>query len=501
MRFDTLLVANRGEIACRILRGARELGLRTVAVYSEPDRTALHTQLADAAFAIGPAPSAQSYLDQEAIIEAALRSGAGAVHPGYGFLSENASFARRCQEAGLVFVGPRPEAIAAMGDKIEAKRLARDAGAPLVPGTAQPVEESELSAEAERIGFPIMLKAAGGGGGKGMRTARTRQELVSLYRMARSEARSAFGNDAVYLERFVEAPRHIEIQVLADEQGTVLHLFERECSVQRRHQKVIEEAPATRLPREVRDEMARVAVEIARRCDYLGAGTVEFLVDAVSNELFFLEMNTRLQVEHPVTEMTTGVDLVTEQLRIAQGLPISFRQEDVAQRGSAIECRIYAEDPARGFVPSPGKILRLRLPHGPGVRNDEGIYEGWEVPIHYDPLLAKLTCWAPTRGQAIERSRRALDEMLVAGIATPMAYYRHVLGSDLFREGGYTTGILEQIAPSPEPAEDRGTAASVVAALEAFIAQERQAEHSPRPVSELSPWKLAGRRAGLFARW
>jgi acetyl-CoA carboxylase, biotin carboxylase subunit len=502
MRFSKLLVANRGEIACRILRCAREQGLRTVAVYSEPDRTALHTLLADEACPIGPAPSAQSYLRGEGIVEAALRSGAGAVHPGYGFLSENAGFARLCKEAGLGFVGPSPEAIAAMGDKIEARRLAREVGAPLVPGSAGPVAEEQVEAEALRIGFPILIKAAGGGGGKGMRVARSAKELISLYRMARSEARSAFGNDSVYLERYVEAPRHIEIQVLGDEHGQLVHLFERECSVQRRHQKVIEEAPATRLPAAVRDAMAEVAVQIARKVEYVGAGTIEFLVDAQSGEFYFLEMNTRLQVEHPVTELTVGVDLVAEQLRVAQGLPLELRQQDLTQRGAAVECRIYAEDPSRGFMPSPGRIVRLRLPQGPGVRNDEGIYEGYEVPLHYDPLLAKLTCWAPTREGAIARTRRALAEFLVAGISTPISYYRHVLDTELFRAGGYTTGLLSQIPPPPAPSEEGSLAAAVLAGIEALHAEEQRAEHSPASGrAGESPWKLAGRRAALGVRW
>jgi acetyl-CoA carboxylase, biotin carboxylase subunit len=502
MRFSKLLVANRGEIACRILRCARETGLRTVAVYSEPDRTALHTLLADEAVLIGPAASAQSYLRGEAIVEAALRTGAGAVHPGYGFLSENAGFARRCREAGIVFVGPSPEAIAVMGDKIEARRLAAAVGAPLVPGSAGPVEEDRLASEAERVGFPILIKAAGGGGGKGMRVARSEKEALSLYRMARSEARSAFGNDAVYLERYVEAPRHIEIQVLGDEHGRILHLFERECSVQRRHQKVIEEAPATRLPQQVRDAMAEVAVRIARKVEYVGAGTLEFLVDANTGDFFFLEMNTRLQVEHPVTELTVGVDLVAEQLRIAQGLQLELRQEDLSQHGAAIECRIYAEDPSRGFMPSPGRIARLRLPQGPGVRNDEGIYEGYEVPLDYDPLLAKLTCWASTREAAIARSRRALGEFLIAGIATPITYYRHVLDTPQFRAGGYTTGLLTQIPPPPKADDDAAVAASVLVGLEAMQSQERAAERSPAQAgSHVSPWKLAGRRAALSVRW
>jgi acetyl-CoA carboxylase biotin carboxylase subunit len=502
MRFDKLLVANRGEIACRVLRCAREIGLRTVAVYSEPDRAALHTLLADEAVPIGPAPSAQSYLRGEAVVEAALRCGAGAVHPGYGFLSENAGFARLCKEAGLVFVGPRPEAIAAMGDKIEARCLARGVGAPLVPGSDGPVEEAELKAEAERIGLPILIKAAGGGGGKGMRVARSAEELVSLYRMARSEALSAFGNDAVYLERYVEAPRHIEIQVLGDEHGQLVHLFERECSVQRRHQKVIEEAPATKLPRKVRDAMAEAAVSIARQVEYIGAGTLEFLVDARTDEFYFLEMNTRLQVEHPITELTVGVDLVAEQLRVAQGEPLPFRQEDLLQRGAAIECRVYAEDPARGFLPSPGRIRRLRLPQGPGVRNDEGMYEGYEVPLHYDPLLAKLICWAPTRDAAIARSRRALGEYVVAGIDTPLAYYRHVLDAEVFRAGGYTTNLLSHLPPQPESEEQGALAASVLAALEAMRSQERAAEHSPAASAYgASPWKLAGRRSAHAGRW
>ncbi len=497
-----ILVANRGEIAVRVLRAAKEMGIATVAIYSEPDRKALHTLLADEVRLVGPAPSSASYLDQKAVLDAALETGADAIHPGYGFLAENAGFATLCQEAGIEFIGPAPKTIAMMGDKLQARELARRAGVPLVPGSAGPVDPGSVLEEAEAIGFPVMIKASAGGGGKGMRIARHPGELQSLFQMARSEAQSAFGSDSVYLERFVEEPRHIEIQILADKHGNVVHLFERECSVQRRHQKVIEESPASCLEQHTRDEMAAAAVELARQSGYIGAGTVEFLFDARRGEFYFLEVNTRLQVEHPVTEMITGVDLVVQQILVARGQPLELRQEDLFVRGAAIECRIYAEDPSRGFIPSPGLIRKLRFPRGPGVRVDEGIYEGYEVPIHYDPLLAKLTCWATTRQAAIARTRRALSECVVAGIKTPIEHYHHILGSKLFRNGGYTTKILEQIA-LPEPSEED----LLVAAIAAGIARLRGEEKLSEKITEngsgngMSPWKQAGRRAVLRSRW
>ena len=379
--FRKVLIANRGEIAVRIIRACREMGLPTVAVYSEADRASLHVRQADEAYLIGPAPSRESYLRIDRVLDVARRSGADAVHPGYGFLAEKAEFAGACEQAGIAFIGPRSETIALMGEKTSARRAATEAGVPVVPGTLQPVEgAAALRSEAERIGFPLMLKAAAGGGGKGMRLVRTAAELEGAAERAKSEAQNAFGDSSLYLEKAITRARHIEIQVLGDHHGDAVHLFERECSIQRRHQKVIEESPSPFVTPELRERMGRLAVALVKRIGYRNAGTLEFLVDETRTP-YFLEMNTRIQVEHPVTEMVTGQDLVKLQIRIAQGEPLPFRQEDLGQRGHAIECRIYAEDPDAGFLPSPGRILALRMPGGPGIRDDTGIYEGYEVGV------------------------------------------------------------------------------------------------------------------------
>ncbi|HEX9186779.1 MAG TPA: acetyl-CoA carboxylase biotin carboxylase subunit, partial [Vicinamibacteria bacterium] len=408
--FGTVLVANRGEIAVRVIRACREMGIRSVAVFSEADREALHVRLADAALPIGPAPSRESYLSIDRVLAAARASGADAVHPGYGFLAENAAFARACEEAGIAFIGPRSATIALMGEKTSARREAVAAGVPVVPGTLEPIaDERALAREAERIGYPVMLKAAAGGGGKGLRLVATPAGLLPALARARSEAKGAFGDESVYLEKAVARPRHVEIQVLADHHGNAVHLFERECSIQRRHQKVVEESPSPLVTPELRERMGALAVALVRRVGYVNAGTLEFLVDADRNP-YFLEMNTRLQVEHPVTEMVTGVDLVQQQIRIAQGEPLPFRQEDLTQRGHAIECRVYAEDPDNGFLPSPGRIVALRPPGGPGVRDDSGVCEGGEVGVHYDPLVSKLVAWGESRDEAIRRMRRAVAE-------------------------------------------------------------------------------------------
>jgi acetyl-CoA carboxylase biotin carboxylase subunit len=412
-----LLIANRGEIAVRLIRGARDLGVRTVAVYSGPDRLAPHVLEADEAYLLGPAPSAESYLRVDRILDVAIRSGADAVHPGYGFLAERAPFAAAVRDAGLAFVGPAPETIAAMGDKTEARRRMREAGVPIVPGLVDPVADTEEAlAAATDIGYPVLLKAAAGGGGKGMRIVEDPRDLPRAFEAAQREARAAFGDDAVYLERFLSRPRHIEIQILGDTHGNVVHLNERECSIQRRHQKLVEEAPSPVVTAELRREMGDAAVRAARAVDYVGAGTVEFLFQG--GEFFFLEMNTRLQVEHPVTELTTGLDLVAWQLRVASGEPLGFGQDDVAVDGHAIECRITSEDPYHGFLPSTGVVTHLQLPSGPGVRWDGGIQVGFEVSLHYDPLLAKLIVHAPNRESAIARMARALDELVVVGVDT-----------------------------------------------------------------------------------
>jgi len=436
-----ILVANRGEIAIRVMRTCKELDIATVAVFSEADRPALHVRQADQAYCVGPAPSRESYLAQDRIIEAAKRSGADAIHPGYGFLSENASFVRACEKAGLTFIGPPAAAMDAMGEKTRARANMIQAGVPVVPGTAEPIPTlEEARAHAEKIGYPIMLKAAAGGGGKGMRRVESAAELDSAWRGARSEALSSFGNDAVYIEKFLEQPHHVEIQVFADTRGNVTHLNERECSAQRRHQKVVEETPSPILTPTLRAQMGEVAVKAARSVGYVGAGTVEFLVDLYRN-FYFLEMNTRLQVEHPVTEWVTGVDLVSWQIKIAEGERLPFL-EPLRPRGHAIEARIYAEDPAKGFLPSPGRIDFLRVPGGPCVRDDSGVYSGYTVPSFYDPMISKLSVWAPTRREAIARMKRALSEYVVKGITTNIRYLLAVMDALEFVKGDYDTGFL-----------------------------------------------------------
>src|SRR3954470_10659303 len=441
--FKKILIANRGEISVRVIRACREMDIAAVAVYSEADAAALHVRLADEAYLLGPAPSSESYLLVERVIEAALRSGAEAIHPGYGFLAENAECARAVAEAGLVFIGPSPEAMDLMGSKTSARRAAVAAGAPVVPGTTEALTSIEdARATAAALGYPIMLKAAAGGGGKGMRLVSEESELASAFENARGEAASAFGDESVYIEKAVERPRHIEIQVFSDAHGNHVHLGERECSIQRRHQKVIEECPSPINDAELRERMGTAAVGIARAAAYVGAGTIEFLVSDVTRDFYFLEMNTRLQVEHPVTELVTGLDLVREQIRVAAGLPLSFTQEDVRLTGHAVECRVYAEDPEQNFMPSPGRITRLRLPTGPCVRDDGGVYEGAEVSIYYDPMISKLATWGRTRTEAIERMRRALSEYAVGGIKTTLPFFREVMRDEAFVAGRLDTGFI-----------------------------------------------------------
>ena len=424
MTLRKILVANRGEIAVRIIRAARELGIATVQPVSAADRDMLAAHLADEVVEIGPAHAAKSYLSQSAILDAARRTGADAIHPGYGFLSENAGFAEAVERAGLVFVGPRPETIRLMGDKARAREIAAAAGVPTVPGTAERVgDNAVIAAEARRIGFPVMVKAAAGGGGRGIRVALGEAELASLVPQARVEARAAFGDDGLYLERFIPRARHVEVQVLGDG-ARVVHLYERECSLQRRRQKLWEEAPAAYLATEMREELCASAVRLAQSVGYRGAGTLEYLLDESSGAFFFIEMNTRIQVEHPVTEMVTGVDLVREMIRVASGERLRFQQSDLRVSGHAVECRINAEDPARGFLPSPGTIKRLRTPGGPGVRFDTLLYEGYTVPPFYDSLLGKLVVWDETRTAALQRLSRALAELDVAGVATTTPLFR-----------------------------------------------------------------------------
>jgi acetyl-CoA carboxylase biotin carboxylase subunit len=490
-----LLIANRGEIAVRLIRGARDLGMRTVAVYSEPDRLAPHVLEADEAYLLGPAPSAESYLRVDRLLDVAARSGADAVHPGYGFLAERAPFAAAVRDAGLVFVGPTPETIAAMGDKTEARRRMRGAGVPIVPGLVDPVAGAEEALAAARdIGYPVLLKAAAGGGGKGMRIVEGPQDLPRAFEAAQREARAAFGDDAVYLERFLGRPRHIEIQILGDAHGHVVHLNERECSIQRRHQKLVEEAPSPVVTAELRRQMGDAAVRAARAVDYVGAGTVEFLFQ--DGDFFFLEMNTRLQVEHPVTELTTGVDLVAWQLLIASGEPLGFRQDDVTIDGHAIECRITSEDPYHGFLPSTGVVTHLQLPAGPGVRWDGGIQEGFEVSLHYDPLLAKLIVHAPTRASAIARMARALGELVVVGVDTSVPFHRGVMDEPDFQKGDVSIRYLEEHPALVDGLHDEAIMRAVAITAALLEEEDRHRHRVPRIAggqgSGMSPWQRAG---------
>lgn len=451
--FKKVLIANRGEIAVRVLRALHEMGIRSVAVYSDVDRPALHVRKADEAYHIGPAQASESYLNIRKIIETAKKCGAEAIHPGYGFLSENANFARACRDAGIKFIGPTPEAMEALGSKTRARQLMMTANVPFVPGSAKGLTSlDEAQQTAERVGYPIMLKAAAGGGGKGMRMVSGPEELKSAYEAARSEALRAFGDDEVYIEKFIVNPRHIEMQILGDEHGNVVYLGERECSVQRRHQKVLEESPSPLVDPDMRRRMGETAVRVAKACGYTNAGTVEFLSDQQKN-FYFLEVNTRLQVEHPVTELITGLDLVHLQIRIAMGERLPFKQEDLYIRGHAIECRLYAEDPDNNFFPSPGQITLLLQPSGPGIRRDSGVYEGYTVPLDYDPLLAKLIGYGSDRGEAIDRLQRALREYFVGGIKTNLSLFRRILHDPEFLAGHLDTGFLDRLLKSGKPPE------------------------------------------------
>ncbi len=493
-----VLVANRGEIAVRVLRALREAGIATAVVYSDPDRHGLPVVLADEAHRIGPAPSADSYLRGEAIVALARRIGADAIHPGYGFLAENAGFARQCAEAGVVFIGPPPDAIAAMGSKIESRRLMRQAGVPVVPGGDEALD-SLAAAEsfAAEVGYPVMLKAAAGGGGKGLRRVRAAGELAAAFRAARSEARASFGDDRVYIEKYLERPRHIEIQVLGDEHGNVVSLGERECSLQRRHQKVVEEAPSPVVDERLRARLGEAAVQAARAVGYTNAGTVEFLLDR-SGEFYFLEMNTRLQVEHPVTEWVTGRDLVRAQIDVARGAVLGDDWHRVVPRGHAVEVRIYAEDPYRNFAPSPGTVRRLRWPDGPGVRTDAGIYEGSEVTIHYDPLLAKLTVWAASRELALERLERALTELRLEGVRTTVPLFQALLDDPDFRAGELDIEMLDRKLAAGELRPERPVELAELGVLAAVIEHvERTGRAASAPPARRDHWRQAARREAL----
>jgi acetyl-CoA carboxylase biotin carboxylase subunit len=507
--FQKVLIANRGEIALRVIRACRELGLTSVAVYSEADRQALHVRMADEAYPIGPAPATQSYLHIPTLIDVARRAGAQALHPGYGFLSENATFVEACAEAGLIFVGPSADLQRAVGEKTAARNTARLADVPIVPGALlDGVDDVAIQELAASIGYPLLLKAAAGGGGKGIRFVRDPRDLLASLRTARSEAKSAFGDDRVYMEKAVAPARHIEVQFIADTHGNVVHLGERECSIQRRHQKLIEESPSPALDEELRQQITSATVNLIRTIGYVNAGTAEFLLGPERN-FYFLEINARIQVEHPVTEWCTGLDLVQEQFRVAAGLPLSFTQEQVVFRGAAIECRISAEDPENRFLPATGTVLALQEPSGPGVRVDSGLYPGLQVPLFYDPLLSKLIVWAGDRAQAIARMRRALDEYRIVGVRTTLPFARWLMDHPRYIAGDFSTDFIaeewgdrgrlqevEQLASDEPAALDPAKAAAVVGAL-LMQEQEQEEQVRHRPVSaeggEDSRWRMAGR--------
>ena len=499
-----LLIANRGEIAVRVIRACRDLGISPVAVYSEADRAAVHVAMADEAVLLGPPPATESYLCIQKIVAAAVKSGADAVHPGYGFLAENAEFARAVIEAGLIFVGPTPEAMETMGSKIAARRAAIAAGVAVVPGTVEPlasfIQAKGLAAE---FGYPVMLKAAAGGGGKGMRLVESSEELLSAFETAKSEAAAAFGDSSLYLEKAIQRPRHIEIQVFADTFGNTVHLGERECSIQRRHQKVVEECPSPIDDAELRERMGASAVKIARTVNYIGAGTVEFLVAAATREFYFLEMNTRLQVEHPVTELVTGLDLVREQITVASGAELSFKQQEIHWGGHAIECRVYAEDAENDFIPSPGKIAFLRSPSGPGVRDDSGVQQGSEVSIYYDPMISKLAVWGRSREEAIHRLRTALDEYAIEGIKTTLAFFRNIVRDPEFIAGNLDTGFISRfnqrrdliLADAPTTKEqNRDKDLVLIAAAVHYLKLQSQGWQSHQLTRDQNRWKMSGRR-------
>jgi acetyl-CoA carboxylase biotin carboxylase subunit len=494
--FKKILIANRGEIACRIIRACREMGIASVAVYSEADRAGLHVQMADQAVGIGPPPAVESYLNMDRIVEAVRSTGAEAIHPGYGFLAENPEFARRLEKEGIVFIGPNSRALELVGDKVRARQTMEKAGIPIIPGMKRVASKfAEYAEEAKRIGYPVMIKASAGGGGKGMRIVHAEEDLRPGLEAGQREAKSAFGDESVYLEKYIENPRHVEFQVLADNEGRIVHLFERECSIQRRHQKIVEETPSPALTPELRRRMGETAKRVLEVSGYNNAGTVEFLLDR-EKTFYFLEVNARLQVEHPVTELTTGVDLVHQQIRIAAGEKLDLKQEDLCQRGHAIECRIYAEDPACGFLPSSGKILFLQDPRGPGVRHDGGIYSGWDVPIYYDPILAKLIVWAETREAASRRMLSAMDDYVILGVKTNIPFLKDIIAHPRFLEGATTTGFIQSHFEGWE--EKAGSEETLGLALAAAaIVDSRKTRGTTEPSlgakEAFSPWRVLGK--------
>jgi acetyl-CoA carboxylase, biotin carboxylase subunit len=505
--FKKILIANRGEIAVRVMRACREMGIKTVAVFSDVDRDALHVRFADEAYCIGPPPARDSYLLGERIVETAKKAGAEAIHPGYGFLSERGHFVDLCEKEGVVFIGPRGDVMRTMGDKVTARQTMEKANVPIVPGTTERLTDEQIQVFAKRIGLPVMIKAAAGGGGKGMRLVREEKEILPSVARARSEAKSSFGDDSLYVEKFVEEPRHIEIQILADAHGNAVHLFERECSIQRRHQKVIEEAPGNRISAELRAKMGAAAVAAAKAVRYVGAGTCEFLVDK-HDDFYFLEMNTRVQVEHAITEMITGVDIVKTMIRVAAAEKLPFEQKDLAISGHSIEARVYAEDPDNNFVPSPGDIVVYRPAGGPGIRVDSGVYQGAKVTVFYDPMVAKLVVWGRDRTEAIERLRRALSEFVVKGIKTSIPFHQKLVNHPKFIEGHYDTGFIEQHmaggkgGPKPTSDEDAAEARRVAFLMAAIVAYKRDKQRAAAAESASSsaggdPWKTFGRRAQM----
>ncbi len=497
--FKKILIANRGEIAVRVIRACREMKVIPAAVYSDADRQALHVRLAEEAYWIGEAAPAESYLHIERLIETAKRCRAEAIHPGYGFLAENPRFVKRCEEEGIVFIGPPSEPMRLMGEKTSARKRMVEAGVPIIPGTLEPVsDEKELRRTAREVGYPLLLKAAAGGGGKGLRLVKSEDDLLSAFQLARSEALSSFADPAIYIEKYISDPHHIEIQILADDFGSVVSLGERECSMQRRYQKVLEETPSPFLDDETRRAMGEVATKAAASIGYRNAGTVEFIVDGERN-FYFLEMNARLQVEHPITEMVTGIDLVRCQLEIAAGLPLTYRQAEIKPQGHAIECRIMAEDPANDFMPSPGKIVYLHTPAGLGVRDDSGIYQGYDVPLDYDPLLSKLITWGKSREEAIRRMLRALAEYQVYGIKTTIPFFERMLVHPRFLAGRYTTHFISELEKErdrEDPAEE--IAALIAAGIKSRLDAKRQEKPGEKPGG--NPWKIQGRMEHLNGR-
>jgi acetyl-CoA carboxylase biotin carboxylase subunit len=500
--FNKILIANRGEIAVRIIRACREMGIKSVTIYSEIDRKALHVRLADEAYFVGPSPATQSYLNIEKIIQVIKESGAEAVHPGYGFFAENYEFVKRLESEGIVFIGPPASAVKLLGDKVMARKTMRSAGVPIVPGTEVEIDsEDQGTVIAEKVGFPILIKAVGGGGGKGMRIVREKKELKSALRAASSEAKSAFADPRIYIEKYLERPRHLEIQILADKHGNVIHLGERECSIQRRHQKVIEESPSPVVDEKMRKAMGEAAVKAAKAAGYVNAGTMEFLVDSNRN-FYFLESNTRLQVEHPVTELVTGIDLAKEQIKIAWGEKLSLRQEDIRWRGSAIECRIYAEDPDNNFLPSIGIVHSYREPSGPGVRVDSGLYEGSEISLYYDPLISKLLVWGKDRDEAIQRMKRALNEYNILGVATTIPFHLKVMDHPKFQRGEIHTHFIEeefgkQTYTAGEDKDEHLKAAAVFSALLDYQERKKTKPLPAKTKSKESSWKIEGRKMGM----